>query len=61
MPSYAKGTEVTPERTRAEIERTVARYGPAWYDGEAWYSWKDGPKLRSAPSHCMLPEAPTGV
>lgn len=33
----------------------------AWYDGEAWSYWKDGPKLRSDPSHCMRPEAPTGV
>ncbi len=36
MPTYAAETEVTPERSRAEIERTLQRYGATGF----LYGWK---------------------
>lgn len=39
MGVYAQNTEVTPEKSRAEIERTLERYGATSF----MYGW-DGPK-----------------
>lgn len=38
MPTYAKNTEVTSDRSRAEIERTLTRFGADQY----LYGWRDG-------------------
>ncbi len=36
MPTYAADTDVTPDRSRAEIERTLQRYGATGF----LYGWK---------------------
>jgi hypothetical protein len=38
MPKYAATTEVTSDRSRAEIERTLTRYGASRFA----YAWGDG-------------------
>ncbi len=37
MPTYAANTDVTPDRSRAEIERTLQRYGATGF----LYGWKN--------------------
>jgi hypothetical protein len=37
MPTYAAGTDVSPDRSRAEIERTLQRYGATGF----LYGWKN--------------------
>lgn len=37
MPTYAKRTEVAPERSRSEIERTLQRYGATGF----MYGWSE--------------------
>jgi len=37
MPTYAKQTNVSPDRSRAEIERTLSRYGATGF----MYGWSD--------------------
>lgn len=37
MPTYASQTEVAPDRSRAEIERTLVRYGATKF----MYGWED--------------------
>lgn len=37
-PTYAAGTEVSSDRSRAEIERTLVRYGASAFS----YGWEDG-------------------
>lgn len=38
MTRYAEGTEVSSDRSRAEIERTLARYGADQF----FYGWQEG-------------------
>lgn len=51
-PTYAAGTEVSSDRSRAEIERTLVRYGASafsygWEDGRAAIQFdKDGRRIR---------------
>lgn len=45
--TYARDTEVTPERSRAEIERTLSRYGCAAFG----YGWQDDRAVVSFKAH----------
>lgn len=47
MGEYARDTDVTPERSRAEIERTLTRYGCAAFG----YGWQEDKAVVSFKAH----------
>lgn len=70
MSTYAKGTQVAPEKTRAEIERTLQRYGCqgfafAWEGDKAMIGFKANDRsvrfLVPIPDEDEYARTPTGL